>query len=129
MAPETPRRQKRIRRKVRLVKKAFKKWLTPLGLRWWRVTFVWSDKTPREKGQPIAGKTFADWRYHEATVYIYQPHLLYLTDEEVEPFVLHELVHILVNEMRRCRMHHEERVVSDLTRAFRWTWQRVGTKE
>jgi len=40
--------------------------------------------------------------------------------DEIERAVVHELCHILVNEMREDEIHHEERVVTGLQKAFMW---------
>lgn len=104
------------------------KWLKPLGLLWWDVNVVYLDK-PKELNDKeffsdsgmILGKTHVNWQYGLATVYFNVPAFDEMKDEDIEEVVVHELVHILVNEMREPDMHHEERVVTGLTKAFLWT--------
>ena len=43
-----------------------------------------------------------------------------MTPQQIERIAVHELCHILVNEMRESEMCHEERVVTMLTKAFLW---------
>jgi len=104
------------------------KWLKPLGLLWWKITIVYLDD-PKELAQKefyrddetVLARTYSDWRYGTATIYFNMPAFDGMDDAEVENTVVHELAHILVNEMREGEMHHEERVVTGLTKAFLWT--------
>lgn len=109
------------------IKAAFDKWVTPLGLGWWRVDVLYYDD-PKEilrlftvnDEETTLARVYASWEYMQAKVCINLPSFDELEDGEIERAVLHELVHILVNEMREGEMHHEERVVSSLTKAFIW---------
>jgi hypothetical protein len=105
------------------------RWLTPLGLRWWEVNIVWVDKAQEivdtfevmSNGDIVAAKVHADWKYGVAHVYINLPAFKELKRWKVERIIVHELVHILVNEMREEGIDHEERVVTGLAKAFIWT--------
>jgi hypothetical protein len=59
------------------------------------------------------------WAYKKAIVEFSLPACAELDAEDLERTVIHELLHIVVNEMRECadseRLTHEERVVSELT--------------
>ena len=65
-----------------------------------------------------------DWRYLQAHIDVCLPKVVDLGDAELEQIALHEMCHILVNEMRpepspgEEYMDHEERVVSTLVRRF-----------
>lgn len=108
------------------------KWLKPLGLLWWKVDIAFIDD-PKELNQKefyrdddiVLARTFADWRYGTATIYFNVPAFEELSQTDIEMAVVHELVHILVNEMREGELHHEERVVTGLTKAFLWTIEGV----
>ena len=113
--------------KRELVKGYVDKWLQPLGLLWWKVEIIYYDD-PMEiarrfvEGDGISrGTCNADWRYGTATVRLNLPALAEHSDNDIEMIVVHELVHILVNEMREEGIDHEERVVTGLTKAFLWT--------
>ena len=116
---------KKIRKKIR---QYIDKWATPLGLGWWKVDvyYHYSKKAIRRylkapKGSTCLGRAYADWRYSEASVHFNAAAMAYRTDEENENTVIHELTHILVQEMREGDIDHEERVVTQLAKAFRWT--------
>ena len=109
------------------------KWQVMLGLKWWRVTYYYERENSKtepncdEGHSKLGGSTFTQYPYKTAQVYFYLPALEGLDAKELENLVVHELVHILVNEMRYFDKDqaHEERVVSDLTSAFLWTYKRV----
>ena len=100
------------------------KWVTPLGLRWWRLNFDYNrDGSGMEKDSPIerlAGRTFVNWRYLEATLEFNMSELAALDDERLEYVFVHELMHVLLHEMRSDEegIDHEERVATTLARAF-----------
>lgn len=111
------------------VKAAFSKWVERLGLAWWRVDVCYYDDPgeilrrfkPEFEDRIVAARVIADWRYAEASIEVNLPAFAGKTDEEIERIVVHELVHILVNEMHENETHHEERVVTTLTKAIFWT--------
>ncbi len=101
--------------------------MKPLGLLWWTVEVVYfSDPKEikkvfkRKDGNSVIGRVYADWEYMQATIHINVPVLDRLSKYEIERAVVHELVHILVNEMREPGILHEERVVTQLQKAFMW---------
>jgi hypothetical protein len=112
----------------KLLKRAVKVWTHRLGLRWWHVTFVLTsnkklikDVLRTGKGKSILGRTYADWKYRTATIYINVPALKGRTERFIEQLIVHELMHVLINEMREGEIHHEERVATSLTEAIFWT--------
>lgn len=110
------------------IKAMFSKWLKPLGLLWWKIDVRYYElpsevihRFGNEEERIIAARTFADWRYGEATIDINLLAFMDMTVEEIERAIVHECMHILVNEMREGEIHHEERVVTTLTKAIFWT--------
>lgn len=110
-----------------LIDRYMSKWVQRLGLNWWKIVVRTYDD-PGEIIQRfrhsddgiVAAICTADWRYAEATIDINLPAWVDMTEDEVERAVVHELVHILVNEMREGELHHEERVVTGITKAMFW---------
>lgn len=115
-----------------IARKAAKFWIGNLGLGYWDVEFEYhahhfleSPYTPL-----TCGYCETDWKYLRATVHVSDPVLCTLEEKDIERFVVHELCHALVNEMRDYEegdLSHEERVCSMLTNAFMWT-KNSGTK-
>jgi len=109
----------------KIIRKCLNKWITPLGLAWWKIDVYYHvDKKHIKKvfgSSRTRAQVNSDWRYGDATVHFNLPAFTNLSDGEIEMVVLHELVHVLVCEMREGEMHHEERVVTGLTKAFMWT--------
>ncbi len=111
-----------------LIEKYLEKWIQPLGLKWWKIDMIYYDDpgeivrefTSQEGNFLVLAKCFSKWQYMNATIYINLPGWVELDEQEVEEYLLHELCHILVNEMREDDILHEERVVSTLQRAFMW---------
>lgn len=117
----------------RRLKALIKRWHHRLGLAWWRVHYVYhrdsSEFASSDDGlvhNAAAATTLADWRYLEATISFNMQELAELDDEALEFVFVHELMHVLVAEMRadhegkRRHEHvdHEERVCTTLARAF-----------
>jgi hypothetical protein len=112
-----------------LIKAAFAKWLKPMGLLWWDVKINLYDDPEeiaerfRDPGddEVVAAVTYVKWQYASASIDINVPAFAGLDQDKIERIVVHECCHILVNEMREGDLHHEERVVTQLTKAFFWT--------
>lgn len=114
-----------------------RRWIEPLGLAAWKLNteFVRGDFT--SDGQP-APNTLAtastQSKYMLATISWNMPVVADHSDRELERIFLHEMMHVLVNEMRPARQDnevnhalseedawHEERVCTMLGNAFLWT--------
>lgn len=114
--------------KFDLVKAAFAKWIPRLGLAWWDLTIVYYDDPQEiinrfriiESGEMVPATVTAQWMYADAKISVNLPAFEYIDDADIERVIVHELCHILVNEMREGELHHEERVVTVLTKAFFW---------
>jgi predicted SprT family Zn-dependent metalloprotease len=96
-----------------------------MGLKWWDLHFHFYKKTPkkfkRKDGHQTGIRITARWEYLEAYLEVNTPAIAELSDIELEVAIVHELCHILVNEMREGGIKHEERVCSRLSQAFLWT--------
>lgn len=109
---------------IKLCKKSFEWWIKWLGLLWWHVEVVYfTNKKAIKKNfrsKDVVMVCHANWMYMQATIFVNVPKAQTLEDDDVEATVVHELVHVLVNEMRAEGIDHEERVVTGLTKAFQW---------
>jgi hypothetical protein len=92
-----------------------------MGLGYWHVTVTMSKKNkPRENGGFLAGFCDCEWKYETAHITIYTKAIRHLSKEAIEEVVIHELVHVFLNEMREDGIDHEERVATQLQKAFSW---------
>lgn len=109
-----------------------------MGLDWWTLKFVWDrdDKCELSKdgngNYECVAHTEVHWQYLRASLTFHLPTVATETDDELEYIIVHELTHVLVNEMRwvdaiakddderRHNIQHEERVVTHIAQAFRW---------
>jgi hypothetical protein len=102
--------------------------MRPTGLLLWEITFIYYgdpadivEHFTSDNDKIVAARTTADWRYLTAKIIVNVNALTDMDETNIESMVIHELCHILVNEMRESDLHHEERVVTGLARAFMWT--------
>lgn len=110
----------------RRVKFLFTWYIDRLRLRWWNFVFEYDRGESREdidsqwKFRKFAS-VWSSWKYCDALIKVYLGEIAELSDDTLEETVLHELMHVYVNEMRteedRAR-EHEERVVTSLARSF-----------
>jgi hypothetical protein len=108
---------------IRATRASFDRWLWRLGLLWWSIKIYWCKEknAKREFGKSnVLMRVYADWRYAEAHIYVNVPKLHKMDAKDIDSRVIHELAHVLVNEMREGKLHHEERVVTQLTKAILW---------
>jgi len=92
----------------------------------------WSDITQKfhtglcPETADCAARTFSDWKYKYATIEFYLGVMVNMEPQEQELVVVHELLHVVLNEMHGASdanlseddRAHEERVVTELTQAF-----------
>ena len=119
-------KKKAFKRSRKRFQAVLDKWLKPLGLLWWHIDVFYHRETPKsfkKKRGVTAAKVIARWKYMEAAIYVNTPAIPGMDDEELDRVVIHELCHILVNEMREAEMHHEERVCTRLAQAFAWVYR------
>lgn len=120
-------KRKAYKRQRTRIRRCFDEWITKLGLRWWEIEIRYYDRQrffrkASGAGRNIAMRVWADWRYATATIAVNVPSLAKMDDDQLERAVVHELLHILVNEMREDDPYvkHEERTVTTLTKAVMW---------
>jgi len=99
------------------------KWIKVLGLDRCQLTIDFSDEAKvSEDGMHVIAETSASWQYNAALVIFYLANFDKIKPDRLEMAIIHELVHILVNEMRSYTASdgvcHEERVVCGLTDAI-----------
>ncbi len=97
----------------------------PMGMAWWEITITFStdrERFMRPNDNECLMICNADWRYGMATIDVNVGRADETNDEALEEYCVHEMMHILVNEMRQKEdcLAHEERVVTGLTKAFMW---------
>lgn len=112
----------RSRKKTeKLIKKYFDWWATELGLRQYRFNRYFCTTKEWSRDDSCAAYVVSDWRYQQASIYfnIEQARMMY--NDEVEEVVVHELCHVLINEIQDDEhMDHVERVTTQLARAYIW---------
>lgn len=132
----TDREYNELRRRIR---KLIAWWGDELGLRWWIMHFnfdrsgeSFSERENSNARGGVAAITHVNWQYGEASISFNMPLCLEVDDDELERYVVHEMMHVLVNEMREWQTDdpthailHEERVVSNLASAVRWVRDRA----
>jgi len=118
--------------KLKTIQKLFDLWTYRLGLKWWEINIHYIEDPQTiidtfriTDNEIVVAKTFADWKYMTANIYVNLPSIITMHKYTVERIIVHELVHVLVNEMRENDINHEERVVTSLTKAVFWIEQDV----
>jgi hypothetical protein len=108
------------------------KWMGPLGLKWWRITFDWYERNKdycRAYGYDSEDKftlsvmtCTPDWRYRTANIGVNVVAIKGQEDDDVEKWLLHEFAHILIAEVVASHgdTDHAERVCQGLADAFLW---------
>lgn len=106
-------------------------WRQETGLGYWKITYKWCRESIPDH-EEAAGVCKCDWMYQHATIFFNLDQLKDMDDEDAEKIVIHEHMHIFLNETRYFNeengIKHEERVASALTSAFWWV-RKAGQKE
>lgn len=116
----------------KLTREYFLWWTEWLGLRYGEIKLFFVDYIEDHEGDAtfiipdVAGKCHTDWRYQETSIEISTKKICQLDEDSIERVVVHELMHVLLNEMREEGIDHEERVATNLQKAFMWV--RAGAK-
>jgi len=128
----------------RRLRPLIKKWRSALGLHHWDIDHdFYEGAIPDSNGDAAftdaLATTTSRWQYLTAVIRWRIDLMAETKDDELERAVVHEYCHVLVNEMRTMRedgregrmadaydTQHEERVCSELTQAFLWTYQAGG---
>jgi len=104
-----------------LLRKYVKKWKTNLYLNTWHIDFNIRDYLENDPGDfSTAATCNADWKYFYAVLNFSYSKMREMEETEIEKIVIHEMLHVVVNEMREDGIDHEERVVSHLTMICEW---------
>ena len=102
----------------RLINKYFKWWMHWLGLGYQTIKLVYVDYW--EGDLDCDALCESSWRYMESTITFNLKNLQTFSEKEIEAVVVHEFMHVFLNEMRAKGIDHEERVASMLQKAFMW---------
>jgi len=103
-----------------------RKWKTKTWLGWWKVDIQYLSNKEYAKTEGYKKKhaknsvatCHTHWNYLEANIIVNDDAIKRLTNDELEYTVVHELMHIFLNEMRETGIEHEERVATILARSF-----------
>lgn len=118
---------KQTKQKIHLL---MKKWVGPIGLGWFAIKTKYNMNCGESSDQEysVLAKCTTRWEYRVAEIEFNMHACAYCDDESLEQVVVHELMHIFVNEMREEGIKHEERVCETLSKAFVWLWKHVEKK-
>ena len=110
-----------------------KKWREILGLLDWEILFDFVEEIEEDNMFPTIMQVSTSWGMQQAVIKVSLEECYTRDEENLEKDVLHELLHVTVNEMRwdvshtpeklpgcACDHQHEERIVTVLTRTI---WQ------
>jgi hypothetical protein len=107
------------------LRKLAKKWIPRLNLDQWAIQltydregFASANNGGNAGAATCLARTGAMWQYLDAHIEFNMPVLLNCSDWEIEVTYVHELMHLLLNEMREEGINHEERTATTLARAF-----------
>jgi hypothetical protein len=119
-------KQKAAKREVDRCERLLRHWQYCLGLKWWNIEAIYyssAKQYQKATGSDRAACVHADWEYLKAFISICLPVTRTLKKRDLRRMITHELVHCLVSEMREAdpTFKHEERVVTTITNALRWT--------
>lgn len=117
--------KRKRKRGIKRIRKIIDKWLKPLGLLWWHIEINYClDRRDFQKpnGYETAARATTRWSYMRAEIDLNLECLAEQTDKHLEETLVHEFMHILINEMREDDpdLKHEERVCEQLAHAFLW---------
>lgn len=96
----------------RLVRRYVKSYKRRLGLGRWTLYLGFSDDPCSDFAR--ARCLQRPWEYRQASIEFYPVNMRNDSEEEIRTHVVHELLHVVVGEMREKGDKHEERVVCDL---------------
>ena len=110
-------------KKEKLFSAYAKKWVKKTWLGWWKIDILYYSgyeflKLDEHYSIDTVASVDTDWKYMTAKIKVNSEKLETLPKKEIEAVVVHELMHVLLNEMREEGIEHEERVATILARSF-----------
>lgn len=111
------------------------KWKERLGLSNWAVTHTLHREAPNDPKSQWAAMASVDvhWEYEIAAIDWYAPEMVDESDRSLEGAFLHEMAHLLVEELRQAppvdRGRHLERVCTRIGWALLWTDEAIRAEE
>ena len=110
----------------RLFGELVEKWVGKTYLAWWNITITYQPNKEYAKAEGYkkkharcsAATCHTNWQYLDATINVNLSVIKTMTAEQIEYVVVHELMHIFLNEMRATGVEHEERTATILARSF-----------
>ena len=108
---------KQFEQQKKRIEKYINKWLHLFNLWGWKGKCVWErDSKKNQDGETeVLAHCFSDWKYLIYELTFFLSSFVHKSNRDVERVVVHEMLHIVLNEMRENRHENEERVVSTLT--------------
>ena len=102
------------------------KWVKKTWLGWWSIEVEYYSAHEYFKERGLSEDSLAvchtNWQYMTATIRVNSDKLEEQKEEDIELIVLHELMHVFLNEMRSDEgtngIEHEERVATVLAKSF-----------
>lgn len=96
------------------VVKLIEKWVYPLGLNDWDISYVFHREPDTSRGKQTLGvlmSVSSDWKYQHATINCRLSVSKSVDDYELEHALLHELMHVIVSPMSTSEKDELEEVV------------------
>ncbi len=112
-------------------------WVKHAGIGYWKVTSNYDRDGSTFRERDDIAHVVADWRYHEATIDWNMTAVAELDDEDLEYGVVHELMHVHLNEFWGARVRdepeegdreakaHEESIATNLAKSMIWVRNRA----
>jgi hypothetical protein len=101
------------------IKGLVEKWVGLLDIRHWSIEVIYSRSPIEcEEGWICQPQTLTQWCYLASRMTFNLPAVSDISDRVLSSTILHELLHMLVNEMREEGIKHEERVVTQLEKSI-----------
>ena len=109
--------------KEKLFNSLVKKWVKKTWLGWWTTEVVFKDAIDYQSNSEFNCENslaYCDtsWAYMHAKIIVNSTLLEKMDTDTLEFIVVHELMHIILNEMREEGIEHEERVATVLANSF-----------
>lgn len=104
---------------IELLRRYIPKWIKLLKLQNWLIDidYMKGDGEIGSDGYRTSATCNANWDHLSALICFWPKALRESPKTYIEYVVVHELMHILVNEMRETGIKHEERVVAQLAKS------------